>query len=269
MMESRRMSIRAILRLARLALLLVAGPAAAVDHNNVDAHRPLSFDDAEALAFREHALEQGVNLGWPRGRPLGVGVDAEYLYGFALNSHLSLGFDPSIGGRAGDTGTGFDPGDISLGLFHNFNREYGNMPALSLRGDVGAPTGDGSRGTAFRLRGIASKQAGRYGRGHLNLDLEANPGGPPGRRELRPGMVLGYTQPIGYPTQFSTTGLAELSVRTGEAHGTGPVLGIGLGVRRQVGFRSVLDLGIQADIAGWRGAPRDRVRVIAGYSYGF
>src|SRR5687767_11732674 len=90
--------------------VLLAAPALAVDHNNVDAHRPLSFDDAESLAFREQALELGLNLGWARKRPLGLGLEAEYLYGFALNSHASLGFEPSIGGRSRGSGAGFDPG---------------------------------------------------------------------------------------------------------------------------------------------------------------
>ena len=258
-----------LLVLAPLALLLAAAPARAVDHNNIDAHRPLSFDDADAIAYREQALEFGLNLGWPRRRPLGLGLDAEYLYGFALNSHLSLGFEPSVGGRAGDPSTSFDFGDVSLGLFHNFNRQHGNTPAFSLRGDVSFPTGRASRGVAGRLRGIMSKQAGQYGRLHVNVDLNANPGAARDEREFVPGMVLGYSRPIGYPTRFDTTGLAELSVRAGEERGSGAVLGIGLGVRKQVGVRSVLDLGIQADIAGWDGAARDRVRLIAGYSYGF
>jgi hypothetical protein len=255
--------------LALLTLLLAAGPAAAVDHNNLDAHRPLSFDDAESIAFREQSLEFGMGLGWPRRRPLGLGLDAEYLYGFALNSHFSLGFEPSVGGRAGEESTAFDVGNVSLGLFHNFNREYGNTPAFSLRGDIFAPTGRDARGVGFRLRGIASKQAGQYGRVHLNLDLNANPGAARGQREFHPGAVVGYSHPLGYPTRFTTTGLAELSVRAGEERGTGPVLGIGVGIRKQVGLRSVLDLGIQSDVAGWGGAPRDHLRLIAGYSYGF
>ena len=32
-------------------------PGFAVDHNNIDAGRPLDFDDAEAIAYREKALE--------------------------------------------------------------------------------------------------------------------------------------------------------------------------------------------------------------------
>lgn len=254
---------------ALLALLLCSAPAAAVDHNNVDAGRPLSFDDADALAFREQALEFGLGLAWPRRRPLGLGLNAEYLYGFRRNSHLSVGFGPSVGGRAEERDTRPDIGDASIGLFHNFNRQYGNTPALSLRGDLVMPTGRGSRGVAGRLRGIVSRQAGRYGRMHLNVDLTVNPSARVGQRELTPAVVLGYTRPIGYPTRFGTTGLAELSVRRGERSGTGAVAGVGLGVRRQVGVLSVFDFGIQADVAGGGGAPRDRLRLVAGYSRGF
>src|SRR5437762_568643 len=90
--------------LARIALsaaaLLLAVPARAVDHNNLDGGRPLRFDDAEPIAFREQSLELGLGLNWPRRRALGLGLQAEYLYGFALNSHLDVGFEPSLGGRA-------------------------------------------------------------------------------------------------------------------------------------------------------------------------
>jgi hypothetical protein len=47
------------------------------------------------------------------------------------------------------------------------------------------------------------------------------------------------------------------------------VLGVGVGLRKQVGYRSVFDLGIQSDLAGWKGAPRDRIRLVVGYSHGF
>lgn len=256
-------------RAAAVAALLLASPALAVDHNNIDAKRPLSFDDAETISFGEQALELGLGLGWPRRRPLGLALDAEYLYGFALNTHLSVGFDPSIGGRAHSRDKRFDFGDVSLGVHHNFNREYGSTPALALRGDAYFPTGRGSHGVGFRLRGIASKHAGQYGRLHVNVDLNANPGAARGERNFHPGVVVGYSRPLGYPTRFTTTGLAEVSVRAGEETGTGAVFGIGFGIRKQVGVRSVFDAGIQSDVAGWDGAARDRIRLIAGYSYGF
>jgi hypothetical protein len=257
------------LLLIGLCLGALASPAWAVDHNNIDAGRPLSFDDAESLAYREQSLEMGLNARWPRHRSLGLGLDTEYLYGFGLNSHLSVGLSPSVGGRSGVDGTSFDVGDVSLGVFHNFNREFGNTPALALRGDVFLPSGFGSRGADFRLRGIASKHAGQYGRVHLNLDLNAATDPGRGERTFFPGLTLGFTHPIGYPRRFTTTGLAEISVQSGPQSGRGPVLGIGLGVRRQVGIRSVVDLGIHSDLAGFNGAARDRIRLIAGYSYGF
>jgi outer membrane putative beta-barrel porin/alpha-amylase len=258
-----------LLLVGSLAGGLLAVPAYAVDHNNIDAGRPLSFDDADSIAFREQALESGFGLGWPRRRPLGLHLNAEYLYGFALNSHLGIGFEPAFGGRAGEEDTDPDFGDVSLGLFHNFNREHGNTPAFSLRGDVFFPTGRDSQGVALRLRGIVSKQADQYGRLHVNLDLNANPGAPRGEREFHPGVTFGYSRPIGYPTRFDTTGLAEFSVQAGEERGTGPVLTVGVGLRRQVTVRSVFDIGLQSDVAGFDGAPRDRIRFIAGYSVGF
>ena len=43
-----------------MAWILGAGSwVRAVDHNNIDASRPLSFDDAEAIAYRERAVESG------------------------------------------------------------------------------------------------------------------------------------------------------------------------------------------------------------------
>lgn len=255
--------------LAAFAAALLAAPAHAVDHNNLDAGRPLGFDDADALAFGEQALEMGLGLGWPRNRPLGLELDAEYLYGFARNSHLSLGFDPSIGGRAGEGGTGFDFGDVSLGLFHNFNRQYDRVPAFSVRGDVFLPTGRDSQGVGLRLRGIATKQAGQYGRLHVNLDLNANPGAGTGQRELYPGLSLGYSRPLGYPTRFDSTGLAVLSVQPGARSGAGPVVTAGVGLRKQMAVRSVLDIGLQADLVGANSAPRDRLRFVVGYSTGF
>jgi hypothetical protein len=252
-----------------LAALLCAAPALAADHNNLDAGRPLRFDDATPIAFREQSLEVGFGLSVPRRRPLGLGLDAEYLYGAALNTQLGLGFSPSAGGRADASGTAFDLGDVSLSALHSFNREVGNTPALAVRGDVLLPSGRGSRGPAFRLRGILSKSVRPYDRLHLNLDLNLAPYAPRGEREIDPGLVLGYSRPLGYPHHFATTGLAELALQAGPRAGAGPVLSAGIGVRRQVGVRSVLDAGLQSDLAGFGGAPRDRVRLVAGYSFSF
>ncbi len=39
--------------------------AFAIDHNNIDAGRPLGFDDAEAVAYRERAVEAGISGSFP------------------------------------------------------------------------------------------------------------------------------------------------------------------------------------------------------------
>ncbi len=82
-------------------VVFAASSAHAVDHNNIDANRPLSFDDAESIGLGEQALEVGAALVVPRGRDVGGEFEVEYLYGFAPNTHLNVGIDPGVGGRAG------------------------------------------------------------------------------------------------------------------------------------------------------------------------
>ena len=98
-------------------------------------------------------------------------------------------------------------------MFHNFNREYNNTPAFAVRADAAFPTGRESRGVDFRLRGIASKTVGEYDRLHVNLDLNVNSKAEEGDRAVVPGLILGYSRPLGYPTRFDRTILAELGVR--------------------------------------------------------
>src|SRR4028118_500593 len=133
---------------------LVASSARAVDHNNIDANRPLSFDDAESIGLGEQSLEVGAALIKPHGRSVGGEFEVEYLYGFAPNTHLNIGLDPSVGGRTGTDDTRFDSGDVSVGLFHNFNREYDNTPAFSVLGVRASEENEGgaivSAGTGLR-----------------------------------------------------------------------------------------------------------------------
>jgi len=257
------------LLLTAVAVLFLSAPAHAVDHNNVDEGRPLSFDDAEAVALHERSIEGGVLLRDPGGRPIGLQGQLEFLYGFALNSHVSIGVSPSIGGRADSSRTSFDVGDVTVGALHSFSREIGNTPAFALRGDLFLPTGRDSRGVGLRLRGILSKTAKQYDRVHLNLDLNVKSSARAGEREFTPALILGYTRPVGYPRQFTRTALAEVGVQAGSRKGTGPVILVGIGLRQQVTVRSVVDLGLESDIVGFDQVPRDRIRLIAGYSVGY
>jgi hypothetical protein len=243
--------------------------ALAVDHNNVDAGRPLSFDDAEAIAYRERAVEAGLTGSFPNDGKAGLGLGAEFLYGFALNNQISVDADPSVGGRAGSDETRFDAGDVGVGLLHNFNREIGNIPAFALRSDVFFPTGRDSDGVKVRLRGILSKYLIQYDRIHLNLDGTYISEPQDNERQFLPAVVLGYSKPIGYPKSFNRTGSAEIGVRQGETFGTGPIVRLGVGLRQQVTVRSVVDIGFQSDVVASRNAPHDDARLIAGYSVSF
>ena len=238
----------------------------AVDHNNIDANRPLNFDDADSIGFREQAIDLGAALTIPEGESVGGEFEIEYLYGFARNTHLNIGIDPSI--ESEEDETEFSIGDLSLGVLHNFNREYNNTPAFALRGDVGFPTGRDSEGVDFRLRGIASKTVGQYNRFHLNLDANFATSTDNDERDFIPGVILGYSRPIGYPTSFNRTFLAEVGVRSSEVEDDGAVVSLGVGLRQQIGYQSVLDLGIQGDIAGEEG-DRNELRLVAGYSFAF
>jgi hypothetical protein len=74
--------------------------------------------------------------------------------------------------------------------------------------------------------------------------------------------------PLGYPRRFDRTGLAELAVRASSEEGAGAVVSAGIGLRQQVGYQSVLDIGLQSEFAGGNGE-RDELRVVVGYSTSF
>lgn len=253
---------------ATASIVFGTSQAQANDHNNIDANRPLSFDDAESIGYREQALEMGAALIVPEERSVGGEFELEYLYGFAPNTHLNIGIDPSIGGRADKDDTRFDPGNVSVGVFHNFNREYNNTPAFAVRADAYFPTGRDSQGVDFRLRGIASKTVGQYDRLHLNLDLNVNTQTERDERSVVPGVILGYSRPLGYPRRFDRTLVAEVGARVGEEQGDGAIVLAGVGLRQQVGYQSVLDIGLRGNLATGNGE-RSEVRLVTGYSFSF
>jgi hypothetical protein len=254
--------------LTLVALLALTTPALATDHDNIDAGRPLRFDDAESIAYRELAFEFGLGLNSPRRRPVGLDGQVELLYGFARDSHLEFGFAPRLGGHARSNETGFEFGDLDLGLFHQFRREIRNAPALAAKVEASIPTESGES-TRLRLRGIATKTVRQYDRLHLNLDAELVPNARAGERSTVLGAVLGYSRPLGYPTEFNTTGVAELALRQGERNGEGTTVSAGVGFRRQISPRSVVDFGVQSDLSAPRGAASTPLRLVAGYSTSF
>ena len=255
-----------ILYFGVLSSLCMPTPLWAVDHNNIDANRPLDFDDAETIAYREKSLEFGGAVVKPKGGKAGLQGEAEFLYGFKKNWHLNVGLDPEVI----DDGTGRrrgNIGDLSLGVQHNFNREIGNTPAFGIRADASLPTGRGSRGADFRLRGIASKSFRQYARLHLNVELQVDNSPAAGERKTQPGFILGYSQPLGYPTRFVRTLVGQVGYRVNPTKGQSGITTLGIGMRQQVTPQSVFDVGLASDVSG--GAGREAFKLVAGYSTAF
>lgn len=252
-----------------LLAALATSALGATDHNNLDAKRPLRFEDAESLKYRELAAEFGLGFGRYGAKPLNLQSEASLLYGFALNTQLSLEAGGVAGGRPEGDDTGFRGRDLALGVLHNFNRETESLPAFALRMDALASTESGSRALGYRLRGILSRTVNQYDRFHLNVDLEQVPQRGEGLRRFQPGLILGYSSPLGYPREFNRTFLAELSVKAGPLEGAGPTVSAGLGLRQQITPRGVIDVGILSDLSAGRGVVKDRFRAVAGYSVSF
>lgn len=244
---------------------LVSVSHAQSDHNNVDSGRPLRFDDASSIAFRERAFEFGLNLDTFRRRAADYGFKTEFKYGFAKNQDIGISFDPVYEGAD----RRFDVGNVELAYFNAFRREINDSPALAYKVELGLPTGRGSQGVEAKFRAIATRSLRQYDKLHLNLDVIGATSSKPGERRVTFGAILGYTNPLGYPKRFDTTLAAELGIQQSRIDGQGYVGTAGVGIRRQLSPRTVLDIGIQSDVFAARGASQSPFRLSLGYSVGF
>ncbi|AFZ37500.1 hypothetical protein Sta7437_4022 [Stanieria cyanosphaera PCC 7437] len=73
---------------------------------------------------------------------------------------------------------------------------------------------------------------------------------------------------LGYPQRFDPNLLAEVGIKASEVEEDGTIVTLGIGMRQQIGYQSVLDLGIEGDLAGNNGE-RSQLRLVAGYSLAF
>lgn len=248
-----------------LGSLLASSALAQSDHNNIDSGRPLRFDDAYSIAFRERALEFGLSLDSFRRTAARYGFRAEYKVGFAKNQDIGVTFDPTYGGSS----RRFDAGNVELAYFNSLKREIGNSPALAYRVEVGLPTGRDSRGVDVKLRGIATRALGQYDRIHLNVDANVLSNPTADERNLALGVIIGYTSPLGYPKKFDQTLVAEFGVQQSRFRDQGYTGTVGIGIRKQMSPRTVFDMGIESDVFATRGASQSPVRLTVGYSVGF
>jgi hypothetical protein len=119
------------------------------------------------------------------------------------------------------------------------------------------------------VRGIASKYISQYDRLHLNLDLEVNSFPEDNERSIIPGMILGYSRPLGYPERFDRTFLAEVGVKAAEDQDSGAGVLLGVGIRQQIQVSGIIYLGLEGNIITGKGEERSQLRLITGYALSF
>ncbi|MEI7575659.1 MAG: hypothetical protein WCK51_02115 [Armatimonadota bacterium] len=244
--------------------LLGSATAFGSDHNNIDKERPLRFDDAYSIAYRSFEFQSGFRLDtFNRERPV-YNFRTEVQYGFAKNKDFSIGLEPFVSNQSGK----LIGNVLELSYFEGVSREIGNNPAFGYRIDAGLPV-SGGNGTEFRVRGILTKTVSHYDRLHLNVDFYNSTSGLSSERSKRIGFILGYSNPVGYPTSFDQTFLAELGFEQGRLTGSGYNSWVGLGIRRQLSATGVLDLGVQLDLQGAGSEPLSPFRLSVGYSKSF
>lgn len=250
--------------LACMVLTISAG-ALAIDHNNIDSGRPLRFDDAYSIAFGERAMEYGFGASWFRGGTNVFDGKFEFKYGFAKNRDIGISFGPSY--NSGDKR--FNAGEIELSYFQQIQREIDDSPALAFKLDVGLPANNESSGVDARLRGILTTSAGQYDKFHVNLDLMYASNPDVGERDARFGAILGYSNPLGAPTKFDKTLVAQFAIEQGRMKGEGFTGNFGIGMRQQVSEQGVFDFGIETDLFAPKSSPKSNFRFTLGYSVGF
>lgn len=238
------------------AILMVAGPACAIDHSNLDVNRPLDIEDAYAISYKEWAVEGGLGYdGRRKANDHGL-LDLQVLYGAWLNTHVSLGTTLQTDPRT--VLESQRSGDLELAVLHNFNQETLWCPAFAGELTVNLPTGVGSQGVDTTLKGIVTRTVGNV-RLHLN-GLFTFAGDTIGaERDHTYKAILGASWGPGLPKRSRLVLVGELFTEESRFEGESNTFGAGFGARYQQSQRVVLDAGITSELSG----PSDRSQALA------
>ena len=243
---------------------LAVAPAAALDHKNLDEHRPLRLEDAYAIAHGELAVEIGGGFRLARrGRDQGV-FPIELLYGALANVQLGVGTtvftDPhEVHDRP-------KSGDLHLSGLYNLNQETLEVPAFAAKLGVDLPTGVDAKGVGVDVKGIVTKSIERLSL-HLNAGYALFTDTQRGERDGRYELALGFSYPVGAPHFTRATLVGDVFAEQAARRGESTTVGVELGLRFQLTSRVVWDVGVGTEFAG----PADRSRLLfqTGFSFGF
>jgi len=234
------------------ALALVFIPTAgAIDHSNLDEHRPLRIEDPYPIAHGEIAIEAGLGGTLDRKRENRGLARAEFLWGALPNMHVAVGSffssDPH------EVEEPEKSGDVHVSALYNFNQETLSLPAFGLKAEVDLPSGVDSTGTDVELKALVTKSFDRLSV-HLNAGYTFLHGEEDEERSGRYGVTLGASYPLGAPQHTRTTLVADLFTEQSPLRGDKPIYGAEAGVRHQLGTQTVFDAGVGTEFAG----PRER-----------
>jgi len=223
----------------------------ALDHDNLDPNRPIAIEDAYVIPKGEIGVEGGVTFNDRKEGKGRFGFQPQIIYGAFENMQLEimtgLVTEPS-------TVSGDDKADdLSVGVLYNLNTETIDIPAFAVRAEVGVPTGVNSKGVDTELTGVMTRSFGRW-RTHVNVGYTflGSPQGQERSGTYRVAAAVSY--PLGYPSSFRDTVIANLFTRQSDLIGQRNPTGVGIGLRHQVSSRVVFDAGLGTELLG----PSDR-----------
>lgn len=230
-----------------LLLLVVPTVVWALDHDNLDPNRPIAIEDAYVVPKGEIGVEGGVLFNdQKRGKSRFV-FQPQLIIGAFDNTQLELSSDlltdptPVVGNDKS--------GNLTVGALYNLNTETISLPAFATRVQVGFPTGVNAKGVDTALTGVMTRSFGRW-RTHLNIGY-AFQGSPQGtERSGAYRVVAAVSYPLGYPTSFRDTIIANVFTRQSDLMGQRNPTGVGIGLRHQVSSRVVFDTGLGTEFAG-------------------
>jgi len=234
-----------------LLLLMVPTAVWALDHDNLDPNRPIAIEDAYVVPKGEIGVEGGVLFNDQKQGKSRFVFQPQLIIGAFDNTQLELSSDlltdpTSVVGND-------KSGNLTVGALYNLNTETVTLPAFAARVQVGFPTGVNAKGVDTALTGVMTRSFGRW-RTHLNIGY-AFLGSPQGtERSGAYRVVAAVSYPLGYPTSFRDTIIANVFTRQSDLMGQRNPTGVGIGLRHQVSSRVVFDTGLGTEFAG----PPDR-----------
>ncbi|MCC6316842.1 MAG: hypothetical protein IT361_04045 [Gemmatimonadaceae bacterium] len=231
-----------------VAVLATVAPGAAnaqTDYYNLDAGRPLRVEDA--LVIERHALEWQVaplRFSGIRWRGTGLAVEPELAWGALPRTQVEIGV-PVV--RGAGPGHVIGAAGVDVSVLHALNAETITWPALAI--SLGALTPAGPYGPDRTLATVGAIATRTLRAGRIHVNVAATPGSASGRvpdeaSRWRVG-IAGDRTFVVQSTLVGADLVAERPLGGGDVQWSAA-----LGMRRQLGPRSAIDLGMGRRITG-------------------